>query len=407
MKQEIKDYFTFNRRERNGILVLLSIIVLLLFAINFMHWFYSKTTTDFSEFEEEIDIFLTAQNQEDSQKKFYSKNTEKKSEAHIEYFKFNPNNLAVEQWEKLGLSEKQVQVIYNYEAKGGKFRSKEDVKKMYIISDELYEKLQPYIDIPEEKRETKKENYAVFKVQLLSSSTQIDVKPENFKGLTGVKENKVNGLYKYTIGWGKSIQAVEKFKYVAKQKEFESAFVVAFFKGDQVSIAEANKINLSLPKQEISHPSGNLAEKPKYEKKSWKKEYENLMIELNAADTAELKKLRGIGTSFSKRIVKYRDLLGGYQSVKQLKEVYGMDEERYQGIKNHISVDASKIRKININTATTEELKSHIYIKWNLANAVVAYREKHGNYPLIEDIKKTDLVNDVLFAKLAPYLTTE
>ncbi|WP_442795773.1 ComEA family DNA-binding protein [Pelobium manganitolerans] len=73
-----------------------------------------------------------------------------------ELFRFNPNQLPVESWMKLGLSEKQAQSIKNYESKGGRFRSIKDVKKMYAISDEMFARLMPYIDLPEQNSSAKK-----------------------------------------------------------------------------------------------------------------------------------------------------------------------------------------------------------------------------------------------------------
>lgn len=64
-----------------------------------------------------------------------------------ELFYFDPNNLPVASWKKLGLSDRQIQVIKNYESKGGKFYKKEDVKKLYSISDEFYQRIEPYIQM--------------------------------------------------------------------------------------------------------------------------------------------------------------------------------------------------------------------------------------------------------------------
>ena len=76
-------------------------------------------------------------------------------------------------------------------------------------------------------------------------------------------------------------------------------------------------------------------------------------------------------------------------------------------MKDKIQIDNS-YKKININTATAEELKNHPYIyKWNIANAIVNYRAKHGNYKQATDLMKTDLVSEELCRKIAPYLNFE
>lgn len=140
---------------------------------------------------------------------------------------------------------------------------------------------------------------------------------------------------------------------------------------------------------------------------SEKKEKSISKINLNTADTTELKSLKGIGSKLSNRIIKFRNNAGGFYSIEQLTEVYGLKPETLEQIRPFITVD-DKYSKININTATAEQLKNHPYIyKWNIANAIVNYRTKHGKYNKLEDLKKTDLVTDEICRKIAPYLIFE
>lgn len=99
-------------------------------------------------------------------------------------------------------------------------------------------------------------------------------------------------------------------------------------------------------------------------------------IELNTADSIQLQELKGIGPGFARRIVIYREKLGGYYAKEQLMEVYGFTEKLYNLIKNDISVDASKIRKININKMDISRLKRHPYISYYEAKAIYEYRIK-------------------------------
>ncbi|MBR5696262.1 MAG: helix-hairpin-helix domain-containing protein [Paludibacteraceae bacterium] len=69
--------------------------------------------------------------------------------------------------------------------------------------------------------------------------------------------------------------------------------------------------------------------------------YEHLRIELNSADTTELKQLRGIGSKLSQRIVKYRKKIGGFTRKEQLKDIYGLSEETYRHILPHVWVDTT------------------------------------------------------------------
>ena len=67
----------------------------------------------------------------------------------------------------------------------------------------------------------------------------------------------------------------------------------------------------------------------------------------------------GIGSVFAKRIIKYRDLLGGFYSVEQLGEVYGIDEDRYEAMKSWFSVDPSVISHLFVNQLSAKKLASH------------------------------------------------
>lgn len=129
-------------------------------------------------------------------------------------------------------------------------------------------------------------------------------------------------------------------------------------------------------------------------------------VELNNADTEALLSLRGIGPAFSKRILNFRNALGGFIAVEQLKEVYGFPDSTYQQIKYRLSVDAGKARKININQATEKELGQHPYIGRKLASNIIKFRNEIRSYSEIEQLKQVPLINDEKYRKIAPYLST-
>ena len=313
MKQFLRDFLSYNRRERNGAFVLLSLILLVILYLNVSPYFITSDKIDFSKEEKELQLFSDSvkaqtdslKNEENQNRKFtnYPKDN-KSSELKGERFNFNPNQLPESEWKRMGLSDKQIYVIKHYESKGGKFRSKADVKKMYCIQEKLYQSLEPYIVIPEKKTDTVK-------------------------------------------------------SYVSDSKA-------------------------PLPKPQP----------------------ETVLVELNTADSLSLIKIKGIKGFYSKKIIEHRNELGGYAFKEQLMELWKFDKEKYDGVEKYITVDVSKIKKININTCTAKELK-HPYLSWNEVNAIISYRTKHGKYANTEDIKKTDLVDDETYRKIAPYLSIE
>jgi competence ComEA-like helix-hairpin-helix protein len=130
-------------------------------------------------------------------------------------------------------------------------------------------------------------------------------------------------------------------------------------------------------------------------------------IEINSADTTAFITLPGIGSKLAARIVNFREKLGGFYSIEQVGETFGLPDSTFQKIKQYLKLENPSLKKININTASIEELKAHPYIKWGIANPIVAYRNEHGNFTKLEDIKKIVVVTDVIYQKIIPYLTTQ
>lgn len=138
-----------------------------------------------------------------------------------------------------------------------------------------------------------------------------------------------------------------------------------------------------------------------------KKPEKQIMINLNTTDSIELLDLYGIGPSFASRMIKYRDLLGGYHSKDQLLEVYGMDEERYAGFHGDVFVNPDEVQKIEINIIGYRELLKHPYITPRQANAIVQYRIQHGNYNEANDLLKIEILNEDFLRKIVPYLSLD
>ena len=127
------------------------------------------------------------------------------------------------------------------------------------------------------------------------------------------------------------------------------------------------------------------------------------VIEINAADSVTLLKIRGIGPSFASRIIRFRNRLGGFYKLDQLQEVYGIDSLKFSQIKDQIRVDADLIQKINVNTATFEQFKKQPYLSYKQINALIQYRRQHGNFKTIDDLKKIVVLNEEIIRKIEPY----
>lgn len=128
-------------------------------------------------------------------------------------------------------------------------------------------------------------------------------------------------------------------------------------------------------------------------------------VEINSANEDELVRIKGIGSFFAKQIIKKRDELGGFIEKSQLLEVWKMDQEKFDLIKDEFTIDNENIKKISINAATVEELKNHPYIRWNIANSIVKLRLQKNGFTSIEELKESHLITDEKFLKIKSYIT--
>jgi len=152
----------------------------------------------------------------------------------------------------------------------------------------------------------------------------------------------------------------------------------------------------------------NYPHKKSFETKTFEKsKYITTIIAINTADTALLIELPGIGSKLSQRIINFRDRLGGFYKVEQIGETYGLPDSTFQKIKGRFSISNSSLHQININTASIDEMKGHPYLRYAIANAIVQYRLQHGNYAVVDDLKKIMIITEEVFNKAVPYLKVD
>lgn len=128
------------------------------------------------------------------------------------------------------------------------------------------------------------------------------------------------------------------------------------------------------------------------------------LVDLNSADSLSIVELRGIGPAFTKRILKYRKLLGGFHSLEQLKEVYGMNDSLFNMLASQILINPDNMVKIPINAIDLNSLRSHPYFTYQTAIAVINFRKKHGRLNE-QNIKDLGVFNQEKLSKILPYLS--
>jgi competence protein ComEA len=172
MKTRVKNYLSITKKEWNGLVVLVVLIGLVLAAPYVYRLFRTEPVINLKDFDKAAALLSKAAPQP-----FSKINTG--SDVKIQHpvmFPFDPNNLTIEQWEQLGLSERQANVIKHYQAKGGRFYRREDVRKIYAIPDSDYRRLEPYINIPEEARTKKAKPGEVIELNTADSARLTELK---------------------------------------------------------------------------------------------------------------------------------------------------------------------------------------------------------------------------------------
>lgn len=169
-----------------------------------------------------------------------------------------------------------------------------------------------------------------------------------------------------------------------------------------------DEVNRLLPYVRIEQKNADkniTAENKTYAPLPEKTGYTRTVVDINTADTSVLIVLPGIGSKLAGRIVAFRDKLGGFYKVEQVAETYALPDSTYQKIKGKLVLSNSTVKQLNINTATQEELKLHPYIRYNIANAIVQYRNQHGNFAAVSDLKNILIITAGVYDKMEPYLT--
>jgi len=299
----IRELFSFSRKERTGIIGLLFIIFILILIGKLIPLFISSDNTDFSKWEAEVDSYLAKR-----------KGMNPVSHALRPAF-FNPNEIDSVELVNMGLPPRVIANWMKYLERGGQFRDKEGVKKIFGMTPGLFDQLDRFIVIPA-------------------------VKTAPFTGR--------NEMKKYH------------------------------------------------PNKEITRDSVLRHIYPENEKKRI------AVQELNGADSLHLLDIPGIGPVFASRIIRYRNLLGGYYAVSQLREVYGMQEEHFTAVSSFFTADPSTVRTFNINFSNIHELGRHPYIGFRTARKITRLRDKIGKFSTPEDL--SSVVEADSLKRLIPYV---
>lgn len=353
----IREYNRFSKSDRHAVIILAILILLTVSAILMVPMIIPESEFDYSSYSEQA---LQLNNQ-------YATGTAKKI-----LFRFNPNTISVEELDSLDLPKSVKRNIVSYRNAGGVFKTPRDFEKIYGMNDSIYQAVSGFLDFTYAKSPDEPTTSAVSKAKEgYFDPNQVEFDELLEFGLTQFQAKNVLA-YRYKGGIFKVPDEILKI-YGIDSALYESI---------------KNNIRIELSSTNITMPVAT-----------------HIYIELNEADSSDLVELNGIGPSFANRIIKYRESLGGYYAPSQVLEVYNFPIETYAKIESHIYADSLKIRKIRINFVDFKELIRHPYFSKRNVDLILKFREKHGPFLNLADVKTAGVFNETEFKKVLPYLT--
>jgi DNA uptake protein ComE-like DNA-binding protein len=131
-----------------------------------------------------------------------------------------------------------------------------------------------------------------------------------------------------------------------------------------------------------------------------------ITIDINKADSAAWESLKGIGPVLAARIIRFRDKLGGFYTISQIRETYGLPDSTFNKIQPNLRLNAVSLKKLDLNTADEQTLAQHPYIRYKLARLIVLYRSNNGPFSQPSDLLGIPLVDDSIYRKIEHYIKT-
>jgi len=195
-------------------------------------------------------------------------------------------------------------------------------------------------------------------------------------------------------------------RYVSKGGHFRTADDLSKIYGlreqDLLRLKPYVRIASSEKKMIDKDSTNRRVDSTSYARKTWT----STPIDINSADSIGLLGLPGIGAKLASRIIHFRDRLGGFYSIDQVKETYGLSDSTFERIRTVLVLGNKPLVRIDINQADAARLKQHPYFTWPMANALVQYRKEHGRFQKVDDLAGVTAILPDQLKRLIPYLST-
>lgn len=321
---------------------------------------------------------------------------------------FDPNVAEYEELRRCGVPHTAAVGIVRWRRYGKVYRMKEDVALCTGVDDSLYAVLKPYIVIGDEYAVQPRREGSPYASKRRPYSERADDAPvTDGRGVIELRPfslDTVSAAFLVGVGFSpRQAEVVLRYRdasgSIRSEEQFRRCYVVSERMADRLvpyivfTAEEAPTVDDA--EAEDAERGGSVVTT---------RGAARALVEINTADSVGLLSVRGIGPKSVTAIMRYRELLGGFYSVKQLAELDVVTESNYERILTQICCDSCKISKIDINFADPKELIRHPYVSAKALRRIVKQRQLKGGWSGIEEMIDDDIFDREEAARLAPYL---
>ena len=364
------DIIYFTKKERRNIFVLIIILILMwwlrkvIVARNIQYPSFS-----YEQYQTEINDYLLSHERRESRK--------------VEITPFSVNKVSATELVEMGIRESTAQTWIKYREAISGFKNISDLKKIYGIDTNWIN--------------DQHSNLIFDQIEVTKNHVRTKLRDDPFNpntvALTSLEQ------------WGFSDKAIrqlsafrDKGGIITRPEDMKFLFGLddRFYESIKNKI-QLPALDLRRKKSEASAPSpvANILEPA---------DHKDFKVDVNKATEYEWQMLKGIGPYYAAKIVRFRDALGGFSSIEQIADTYGLPDSVFQKIRPRLI--SSAIRSpVMINQFNSRELAAHPYLNHKQASILVNYRDQHGPFLDLDDLYDVRIFDSVQVRRIAPYLS--
>ena len=369
MQDPDKKLIYFSKAERRAIIIMT--LFILFFRVLQVFEIRSRTKIDHN-----YDSFISMIDSLD--KLTTHPNMEEPVFIKVDVKRIDVNRVTAEYLENLGLDRKIADRWVKFRSSMGGFKSTDDIAKVYGMPTDWLDHFE--------------EAFVFERQEKKSTAVKAGMEPKSQGQLLYFDPNTVSASQLEELGFStRTREALLKFR--EKGGSFRSLDDLTFLYGMTPEFLEKIREYVQIERP----PKAEVVKQPPAKKPTV------VYVDINESTTEDWQKLQGVGPYYSKRILNFRKHLGGFVSIDQVADTYGLPDSVFSKIKPYLKMEKMH-NKININKISKSALTDHPYFSRKQASVLINYRDEHGQFTSTEDLYNVKIFDSLFLARVEPYL---